>query len=773
MAESDNSSSAMDGLSAADQEQLVALLDRYLIATEEGRSPDVESLVAEQPHLEKPLRQYLAGLNLIRQANPGHMGSVGSDDQRAGRLSEYELGAEIGRGAMGIVYAATEKGSGREVALKILAFGSSLDAGMIERFAREARAAQSLSHPNIVPVYDIGCDAAVHYYSMQRIEGDSLDRHIADARNRRRDAADSADGSLLSGNDRFRQIALRTAEIADALHQAHENGIVHRDVKPSNVLRDPTGKLWLTDFGLVRIHQEQSLTKTGDLVGTYRYMSPEQARGRVDLIGPHTDIYGLGATLYEMLALRPLFRGDDRARLLHRIDQQAPQPLRHWDPRIPKDLETIVLKAIHADHTQRYASAKHFAADLTRFATGERILARREKWRVAVGRRFRTHSRLASAIAGGLLLVLLIGTFINRWPSVADSGGTGNVDPAIRQQIGELQLAELARAEGPTEAIDAKYEQLIGLLSDHGDRLDQQRLLCRAQNQWAAACIKRGELETAEALLRQATELTQRLPAIQINNTVKGLTRVNLARLYVAQHDIPAAMESFAAAVPAWARQPEQVPAAASQLVGALNDLCMDLKAASRSDAAVEVARELNRVCDWETFRGDAALPQMRQVSIARNNLGALFYERDDFAASVAAYRDSISLFEQILEAYPWNDELRAQYAVTLNNLGRSQAAIEDSDAASHSFHQAIAIIDPLYQSDDTNADLAYQAGGIWNNLSVLQRGQNDLLAAEKSLENAQLRLQRAVELSPQALHFRKALDKIEQRLKSTVAPQR
>ncbi|QDV68863.1 Serine/threonine-protein kinase PrkC [Rosistilla carotiformis] len=769
MSRTENSTAGLDDLSAADQTLLVELLDQYLIASEEGRQPDIETIVAQHPHLARPLRDYLSGLNLIQQVHNSHVQPSFSESDRASRLVDYELGEEIGRGAMGIVYAAIDKRNQHPVALKILAFGSSLNDGLIERFAREARAAQSLSHPNIVPVYDIGCDEAVHYYSMQRIDGDSLDQHIAAARARRRDAADTASGSLLSGNDRFRQIALRSAEIADALHQAHQNGIVHRDIKPSNVLRDRDGKLWLTDFGLVRIHQEQSLTKTGDLIGTYRYMSPEQARGRVDLIGPHTDVYGLGATLYEMLALRPLFRGDDSARLLRRIDQNAPKPPSHWDPRIPRDLETIVLKAIRADHTQRYATAAEFADDLTRFAQGQRIHARRESLWIRTSRILRQHARTLAMIAAGLTLLIAIGlaatTF--RFRSTDRVAGSASIDPTLRLQVARLQLAELVQADGTDAATDTKYRQLIDLLNVDAGRIDEARLRCRAENQWAAACLARADLATAELRLQQAVTSAERLPEMDNNRLAKGLTHVNMARLRVAKNELSAARNELAQAQSALARPPVASADASSQLIVALNDLCMEFHDHGATDAAISAAADLNRMCDWDDTRTDRSLAQLRQASIARNNLGALLFETHDFSASANAYDDSIALFERMLETFPWNMELRREYAIALNNLGRAQAANEAPDAAEVTFQQAIAIIDPLSQSDDKDAELAYQAGGIWNNLSVLKRGRGDLTGADAALSEALKRARHAVALQPQALHYRRALNKIEQNLKS------
>ena len=297
----------------------------------------------------------------------------------SGRVGDYELVREIGRGGMGIVYEARQVSLNRRVALKMLPFAAVLDERQIARFRTEAQAAASLHHPNIVPVFAVGQQQGVHYYAMQFVDGQSLSHALDEVRQGEVAAAKEAstlqhaggaDGSrsaaqpegvapgastVAAGHasplttvksvrqtDYFRKVAEMGAQAADALQHAHDFGVVHRDIKPSNLLIDASGKIWITDFGLARIQSEMSVTLPGDVVGTLRYMSPEQARGRGDLVDGRTDVYALGATLYEMVCLAPAYSGDDRPGLLEWIESVDPPAPRKRNPAVPVDLDTII-----------------------------------------------------------------------------------------------------------------------------------------------------------------------------------------------------------------------------------------------------------------------------------------------------------------------------------------------------------------------------------------------------------------------------------------------
>jgi len=269
-------------------------------------------------------------------------------------LGDYRLNREIGRGGMGIVFEAEQVSLGRKVAVKILPPLSNLDQRHIDRFIAESRAAAKLRHSHIVPVYGVGCVDSVYFYSMPLIESKKL-----------------------AGPLSHRRVAVIASRVASALHHAHENGIVHRDIKPSNLLLDEQDKIWVADFGLARSHLTGSITASGAVVGTMRYMSPEQALGDTELVDRRTDIYALGVTMYELLVGRCPFDASERQVFLAELERGEPENLRKQDRTIPIDLETIVLKAIAREPSQRYRTAEQLANDLERFLSGEVISARR------------------------------------------------------------------------------------------------------------------------------------------------------------------------------------------------------------------------------------------------------------------------------------------------------------------------------------------------------------------------------------------------------------
>ncbi len=298
------------------------------------------------------------------------------------------------------MYEAEQLSLGRRVALKVLPATASQDPRQRQRFQIEAQAAALLHHDHIVPVFGIGFDEGAHYYAMQLIDGQPLTRMIRDLvaqsspESDARSAAqtreltptgdlDQAPTPRSRGNSSLdRQHSRETARIgleaAQALEHAHEIGVIHRDIKPSNLLIDGRGKLWVADFGLARIPQEEyDLTRTGELVGTLRYMSPEQVRAERDGVDKATDIYSLGVTLYELLTLRPAFSAPSRQEMVQRILHDDPVRPRRINPSIPRDLETIIFKSIEKEPSARYGSAYELADDLKRFLEDQPIRARR------------------------------------------------------------------------------------------------------------------------------------------------------------------------------------------------------------------------------------------------------------------------------------------------------------------------------------------------------------------------------------------------------------
>jgi len=331
------------------------------------------------------------------------------------RLGDFEIIREIGRGGMGVVYEARQVSLNRKVALKVLSGGLGLTPKAVQRFRREAEAAAKLHHTHIVPVYATDEENGTHFYAMELIDGPSLDQVIKQLRPsksvagaERRDAsagASEASGpaaplsphleatgpyvgessatqalsasSLSSDSKYFDTVARMIAEVADALEYAHTQGVIHRDIKPSNLLLSPSSRLSVNDFGLARMLEQPGMTMTGEFVGTPAYMSPEQITAGRTPLDHRTDIYSLGATLYELLTLHPPFIGERRDQVLAQILHKEPKSPRRINRKVPVDLETICLKAMEKDPDRRYQTAGALAEDLRRYVNRFAISARR------------------------------------------------------------------------------------------------------------------------------------------------------------------------------------------------------------------------------------------------------------------------------------------------------------------------------------------------------------------------------------------------------------
>jgi serine/threonine protein kinase len=373
---------------ADETDAVVLALREYQAAVDAGTPLDRAVFLANHPTIASELAECLDGLEFLRSAAPGlstpNESTQLSPLQSDGTLGDFRIVREIGRGGMGVVYEAVQISLGRRVALKVLPVAATLDPRQLRRFENEARAAAGLHHTHIVPVFAVGCDRGVPYYAMQLIEGQPLSVIISQLRQAPRPGPASVDtASVASGITRqpadspafFRLVATLGAQAAEALEYAHQMGIVHRDVKPANLILDGRDHLWVTDFGLARIQAAPGATAPGDAVGTLRYMSPEQAAGD-PAIDPRSDIYSLGATLYELLTLHPAFAALHPHECLHQVLEDEPVQPRRWNPAIPAELETIVLKAMSKTPAERYASARELAEDLRKYLDDRPIAAR-------------------------------------------------------------------------------------------------------------------------------------------------------------------------------------------------------------------------------------------------------------------------------------------------------------------------------------------------------------------------------------------------------------
>lgn len=427
-----------------------------------GERPELDDYLARYPELAEEIRELFPAVVVMEElkGDAGDLtGSVAAEtlavrERTLERLGDYRILREVGRGGMGIVYEAEQESLGRRVALKVLPSHALLDPRYHPRFQREAKAAAKLHHTNIVPVFGVGEHEGTCYYVMQFIAGLGLDKVLMELKQRASGVASAprvpplpptqsyhaaADLSALdvaqslmganraasvsepvdaplpngrgsellseSGRHYWQSVARLGIQVAEALDYAASQGILHRDIKPSNLLLDTRGNVWVADFGLAKASAEENLTHTGDVIGTLRYMAPERFEGHSDLRG---DIYSLGLTLYEMLTLQPAFGEKDRGKLIHQVTMEEPPPPRKIDSRIPRDLETIVLKAIARDPRHRYQTGAELATDLQRFVEDRPILARRVSARERFWRWCRRNPVLAS-LSAALFLVMLVG----------------------------------------------------------------------------------------------------------------------------------------------------------------------------------------------------------------------------------------------------------------------------------------------------------------------------------------------------------------------------
>src|SRR5437867_2949263 len=352
---------------------------------------------------------------------------------------DYELLEEIGRGGQGVVYRARQKSLNRTVALKVIGLGQWATQAHLKRFRREAEAAANLDHPCIVPIYEVGEREGSCYFSMKFIDGGQLDEVTKRTPISTRNAAELI------------------AKLARTVHYAHEHGILHRDIKPGNILVDTKGEPHLTDFGLARLLETKStVTHTMDVLGTPSYMAPEQASGRNEQLTSATDVYGLGAVFYQLLTGHPPFAGGTTYETVRLVLEAETRQLRLWNPKIDRELSTICLKCLEKDPKRRYSSALALAEDLEHWLKHEPIRARRigvftrgKKW---VWRNPTTAVLIASLVA----LVAAVGVIV--WKSES-------VRHPIPASIAVLPFLDLSQAKDQEYFCDGMSEEILNALA--------------------------------------------------------------------------------------------------------------------------------------------------------------------------------------------------------------------------------------------------------------------------------------------------------------------
>ncbi len=451
---------------ATDSSRLADIADDFTARLRSDDGPTMDEYIRRHPELADEIRKLFPSIQMMEQLSSREESERQFESRTRrlilepdGLLGDFRIVREIGRGGMGVVYEAEQQSLKRRVALKVLGPTMANSPKQLLRFQSEAKAVARLHHTNIVPVFGVGEHEGMHYYAMQLIDGITVadaiaqdDTHdpfmttrfgrmsevaphaaaaetvAASQVNLAASSTDDPSGELrvfpdasshqpprpgtprvdsdavtpLSSTNRWIETARLGACVADALDYAHRSGVLHRDIKPSNLIIDRNGDVWVTDFGLAHHEDRDPVTATGDIVGTLRYMAPEQFRGEID---GRCDTYSLGMTLYEMLTLRPAFTEARPGPLIEQKTRSAPPRPRSLNPDIPRDLETIVLKACATDPDGRYATPAELADDLRRFIEDRPIHARRVTLRERVWRWSRRNPLAATLSLTSLLLL--------------------------------------------------------------------------------------------------------------------------------------------------------------------------------------------------------------------------------------------------------------------------------------------------------------------------------------------------------------------------------
>jgi predicted Ser/Thr protein kinase len=424
-------------------------IDELLEAHIAGESPAIPDDIRAE------FDQAVAGYDALQYALDETITNAGETpaDRAPPELpKDYEIVRELGRGGMGVVYLVRQQSLGRLVAVKVLRPGEMMFGHMLQRFLDEARHLARLRHPNIVSVHEVGRAGDEPYFTMDYVDGEPL--------------------SALLNRERLSptQALAIWKQAAEAVGHAHAQGIIHRDLKPGNVLVDALGRAYVTDFGLARdMTQTSQMTRAGEIMGTPAYMAPEQALGQIEQIGEATDVHALGVVLYEMLTGNVPYGNDAPARILARLlNEEPPLPRKH-DKRIPRELETICLKAMARDPSQRYATVRAFQEDVCRFEEGTPVQARRPGPIQRSIRLVQKNWKAGSALVLTAAIVLALATFLTR-PTVDDLTVAGDERHLAGRHGEAIELYRRALNRTWGFARVGALERIVRCSQEMGDR---------------------------------------------------------------------------------------------------------------------------------------------------------------------------------------------------------------------------------------------------------------------------------------------------------------
>lgn len=754
--------------SPSDQARLRDLIAQCLEQIDAGGDAALEALLARHPHDAPFLRERLRAL-----------GAAGLLPQGAGngfpeRLGDFRLVRRLGGGGMGVVYAAVQESLRREVALKMIRPEHLYFPGARERFRREVESAARLQHPGIVPVYVVGESNGVPYYAMELVHGRSLAEVIhtmqlpgqdpgqvaanlsASALYRALGQTDGEPGEL--GRSYVAAVLRICAQIAEALAHAHERGVLHRDIKPSNVMLTADGRARLVDFGLATIEGAQSLTRTGHNVGSLPYMAPEQLLGQSDAVGPWTDVYGLGVTMFEALTLTSPFLADSteatRSRILH---GESPLP-RRFNTAIPHDAETICLQAIRRDPRRRYQSAAELAQDLRAFLELRPVAATRPGASFKLRTWMQRHPiKTVLAVAGTVALIAGPAAFAvhaklaQRDIAAALTQSEDNfaralsaVDELLRE-VGARDLAEVPQ-------VDQVRARLLQRASSHYDAFlamrPQQTSLKVGAVQLAhglGEALKRlGRIDEAAAQWRRALDLAHALatqaPLDPNGPRLIASSHYGLAYLFVAASRYDDALPHLNEAVAGYRKllaargEERELVTEFADILGTLGNLHTR---SGRLDAGLAAQEE----CRDALARAAAAAPDNADVTLRLGNtwqaIGTLYRLRGQLPLARSAHERAVELFAALPQERRRQQYSRQSEAVALRSLGNVLHDLGEVAAAETTLRRSIEIRQALQSEHPQVPDYRRDLGVMQMDLGEKLRQRGQVADSESELRAA------------------------------------
>jgi len=727
-------------------DELVALA---LDALESEGEPGLERVVRDYPQAENQLRSRIAALRAA-----GLIDSAG--DAPPERLGPFKLIRPLGAGGMGIVYLAQQEELGREVALKVIRPEQLFFPGARKRFRREVEIIASLQHPGVVPIHAVGEANGVPYFAMDLLHGETLGAALA--RLATRDvgtltgadlALDRTKASYLFEGSWEDACARVIQQAAEALEYAHQRGVVHRDIKPSNILvtDGSASRAVLLDFGLAASKNADDLTRTGALMGSLKYMAPEQARGASEDVGPRTDIYSLGTTLYELLTLRSAIDGATETDLLLAIDRGASKRVREVNPRVSWELETVCMTAMELDPARRYASAAEFARDLGAVLARRPIEARRAGLGLRVARFIQRNPARAATIALSFALVVG-GPSLYAWQArrasvvlaaqrdraERNSQRARDAVDRMLSRVGELDLRFVPQAENVRSAVLRDAAQLLEeFVADEGDDVSARRDVARAHARLGTLMTELGRnAESAEEYSKAIAGMRALLADGVQDETLEA--ELSDAQLTYADALVGAglgdrALETLDALVAEF-RKPDASVNERVSVVRALQLRGRALIAAGRIPEARETLADSTREADelLERYPNSKTIQSDAEAAWNEYGLALLRYFTEEGKGNLEAehaLERAIELGEAAFARAPDDPTSKSRLANTRNNYAGALRRRQDFDGARAVYEVALGELEDLMVRFPSTLRYKLEAATVVNQIGLSYDWQN------------------------------------------------